>query len=60
LVKDAIAKSAENASNLFDELPKLTDAPVDWAYIRNPVNYVGQADVSIDRVLGATKRGLRE
>jgi len=60
LVKDAIAKSAENASNLFDELPKLTDAPVDWAYIRNPVNYVGQADVFIDRVLGATKRGLRE
>jgi 3-carboxy-cis,cis-muconate cycloisomerase len=60
LVKDAIAKSAENASNLFDELPKLTDAPVDWAYIRNPVNYIGQADVFIDRVLGATKRGLRE
>lgn len=60
LVKDAIAKSAENASNLFDELPKLTDAPVDWAYIRNPVNYVGQADVFIDRVLGGTKRGLRE
>lgn len=60
LVKDAIAKSAENVSNLFDELPKLTDAPVDWAYIRNPVNYVGQADVFIDRVLGATKRGLRE
>lgn len=60
LVKDAIAKSAENASNLFDELPKLTNAPVDWAYIRNPVNYVGQADVFIDRVLGATKRGLRE
>lgn len=60
LVKDAIAKSAENASNLFDELPKLTDAPVDWAYIRNPVNYVGQAAVFIDRVLGATKRGLRE
>ncbi|MBR9899880.1 MAG: 3-carboxy-cis,cis-muconate cycloisomerase [Rhodospirillales bacterium] len=60
LVKDAIAKSAENASNLFDELPKLTDAPVDWAHIRNPVNYVGQADVFIDRVLGGTKRGLRE
>lgn len=60
LVKDAIAKSAENASNLFDELPKLTDAPVDWAHIRNPVNYIGQSDVFIDRVLGAAKRGLRD
>ncbi|KZD01408.1 MULTISPECIES: 3-carboxy-cis,cis-muconate cycloisomerase [unclassified Thalassospira] len=60
LVKDAIAKSAENASNLFDELPKLTEAPVDWAHIRNPVNYIGQSDVFIDRVLGAAKRGLRD
>ncbi|CAM3297591.1 3-carboxy-cis,cis-muconate cycloisomerase [Thalassospira profundimaris] len=60
LVKDAIAKSAENASNLFDELPKLTDAPVDWAHIRNPANYIGQSDVFIDRVLGAAKRGLRD
>ncbi|AXO15204.1 3-carboxy-cis,cis-muconate cycloisomerase [Thalassospira indica] len=60
LVKDAIAKSAENASNLFDELQKLTDAPVDWAHIRNPANYIGQSDVFIDRVLGAAKRGLRD
>ncbi|MBO6579805.1 MAG: 3-carboxy-cis,cis-muconate cycloisomerase [Thalassospira sp.] len=60
LVKDAIAKSAENASNLFDELPKLTDAPVDWDHVRNPVNYIGQSDVFIDRVLGAAKRGLRD
>ncbi|WP_336232825.1 3-carboxy-cis,cis-muconate cycloisomerase [Thalassospira sp. CH_XMU1458] len=60
LVKDAIAKSAENASNLFDELPKLTDAPVDWVHIRNPANYIGQSDVFIDRVLGAAKRGLRD
>ncbi|BDW88697.1 3-carboxy-cis,cis-muconate cycloisomerase [Thalassospira tepidiphila] len=60
LVKDAIAKSAENASNLFDELPKLTDAPVDWDHVRNPANYIGQSDVFIDRVLGASKRGLRD
>ena len=60
LVKDAVAKSAANHSNLFDELPKLTDAPVDWEYVRDPVNYIGQADVFVDRVLGAAKRGLRE
>lgn len=60
LVKEAIAASAANASNLFDELPKLTDAPVDWAHMRNPANYVGQADVYIDRVLATAKRGLRD
>lgn len=60
LVKEAIAKSAANGSNLFDELPDLTDAPVDWAHVRNPANYVGQSDLFIDRVLGAAKRGFRE
>ncbi|MHC8493913.1 3-carboxy-cis,cis-muconate cycloisomerase [Thalassospira sp. SM2505] len=60
LVKEAIAKSAANGSNLFDELPGLTDAPVDWAHVRNPANYVGQSDLFIDRVLGAAKRGFRE
>lgn len=60
LVKEAIARSATNNSNLFDELPHLTDAPVDWAHVRNPANYVGQSDLFVDRVLGAAKRGFRE
>jgi len=60
LVKEAIARSATNNSNLFDELPRLTDAPVDWAHVRSPANYVGQSDLFIDRVLGAAKRGFRE
>ncbi|MBO6770820.1 MULTISPECIES: 3-carboxy-cis,cis-muconate cycloisomerase [unclassified Thalassospira] len=60
LVKDAIAKSSANGSNLFDELPKLTDAPVNWAQVGDPANYVGQADLFIDRVLGTAKRGLRD
>ncbi|NIZ02020.1 3-carboxy-cis,cis-muconate cycloisomerase [Thalassospira lucentensis] len=60
LVKDGLAKSAENATNLFDELPKLTDAPLDWAALRDPANYVGQSNAYIDRVVATAKRGLRE
>ncbi|NIY74086.1 3-carboxy-cis,cis-muconate cycloisomerase [Thalassospira sp. HF15] len=60
LVKEAVAKSSANQTNLFDELPKLTDAPVDWDHVRDPVNYVGQADLFIDRVLGTARRGLRD
>lgn len=60
LVKQAIALSASNNTNLFDELPKLTDAPVDWQQLRDPVNYIGQADLFIDRVLGTTKRSMRD
>lgn len=60
LVKDGLVQSAANQSNLFDELPKLTDAPVDWAAVRDPANYVGQSDAYIDRVLATAKRGLRD
>ncbi|MBC08194.1 3-carboxy-cis,cis-muconate cycloisomerase [Thalassospira sp.] len=60
LVKEAVANSAANQSNLFDELPKLTDAPVDWDQVRDPVNYIGQADLFIDRVLSSARRGLRD
>jgi 3-carboxy-cis,cis-muconate cycloisomerase len=60
LVKEAVAQSAANQSNLFDELPKLTDAPVNWDHVRDPVNYIGQADLFIDRVLGAARRGLND
>jgi 3-carboxy-cis,cis-muconate cycloisomerase len=60
LVKEAVAKSSANQTNLFDELAKLTDAPVDWDQVRDPANYIGQADLFIDRVLGAARRGLRD
>ncbi|KJE37049.1 fumarate lyase [Thalassospira sp. HJ] len=60
LVKEAVANSAANQSNLFDELPKLTDAPVDWDQVRDPVNYIGQADLFIDRVRSSARRGLRD
>lgn len=60
LVKQAVTNATANQTNLFDELPKLTDAPVDWDHVRDPVNYIGQAELFIDRVLGAARRGFRE
>lgn len=60
LVKQAVANATANQTNLFDELPKLTHAPVDWDHVRDPVNYIGQAELFIDRVLGAARRGFRE
>jgi 3-carboxy-cis,cis-muconate cycloisomerase len=60
LVKQAIAAAMQNGSNLFDELPKLTDAAVDWDHVRTPANYIGQADAFIDRVLSTARRSLRD
>ncbi|MDP2697675.1 3-carboxy-cis,cis-muconate cycloisomerase [Thalassospira sp.] len=60
LVKAALIQSASHGGNLFDELPKLTDAPVDWNEVRDPANYTGQAGLYIDRVIGAAHRALAE
>ena len=60
LVKQAIAQSQHNHSNMFDELPKLTDAPVDWDHVRDPANYVGMSNHYIDRVIGVAQRALAE
>ncbi|WP_404420226.1 3-carboxy-cis,cis-muconate cycloisomerase [Thalassospira australica] len=60
LVKDGLARSAANQSNLFDELPKLTDAAIDWSKLRDPANYVGQSEGYIDLVLATATRALGE
>ena len=60
LVKDGLAQSAAHNSNLFDELPKLTDVAVDWARLRDPANYVGQADAYVERVVTNARRALKE
>ncbi|AUG53150.1 3-carboxy-cis,cis-muconate cycloisomerase [Thalassospira marina] len=60
LVKKAIAQSQANGSSMFDELPKLTDAGVNWDQVRDPANYIGMNDTYIDRVLGAAQRALAE
>lgn len=60
LVKDALSRSAANQSNLFDELPKLTDVGIDWAKLRDPANYIGQADDYIERVVTTARRAIKD
>ena len=60
LVKDALSRSAANQSNLFDELPKLTDVGIDWAKLRDPANYIGQADAFVERVVTTARRAIKD
>lgn len=60
LVKDALSRSAANQSNLFDELPKLTDVGIDWAKLRDPANYIGQADAYVERVVTTARRAIKD
>ena len=60
LVKDALSRSAANQSNLFDELPKLTDVGIDWAKLRDPANYIGQADSYVERVVTTARRAIKD
>ena len=60
LVKDALSRSAANQSNLFDELPKLTDVGIDWARLRDPANYIGQADSYVERVVTTARRAIKD
>jgi|TARA_R110001583_G_scaffold170845_1_gene324292 3-carboxy-cis,cis-muconate cycloisomerase len=60
LVKDALSRSAANQSNLFDELPKMTDVGIDWAKLRAPANYIGQADNYIERVVTTARRVIKD
>ncbi|KZB61772.1 fumarate lyase [Thalassospira lucentensis] len=60
LVKDALSRSAANQSNLFDELPKLTDVGIDWAKLRDPAHYIGQADAFVERVVTTARRAIKD
>ncbi|MBO9508536.1 3-carboxy-cis,cis-muconate cycloisomerase [Thalassospira sp. A3_1] len=60
LVKDALSRSAANQSNLFDELPKLTDVGIDWAKLRDPGHYIGQADAFVERVVTTARRAIKD
>lgn len=60
LVKDALSRSAANQSNLFDELPRLTDVGIDWAKLRDPAHYIGQADAFVERVVTTARRAIKD
>lgn len=50
LVKQAARKSAETGHHLIDVLKSESDAPVDWAAVADPTNWIGSAGTLVDRV----------
>jgi 3-carboxy-cis,cis-muconate cycloisomerase len=58
LVKSACRVALSENRELVEVLRQLTDAPVDWAAVADPLEYLGVADQFIDRVLTSTERVL--
>ena len=54
LTKAACRRAVDENRSLFDILAEDTDAPVDWAMLRDPANYLGSTDGMIDAVLRQT------
>ena len=52
-VKAACQRALAGQRDLLDELSETTDAPVDWAALREPGALLGAADAFIDRALAA-------
>lgn len=57
LVTEACAAVLEQGGHFVDLLAARTDAPVDWATLREPGAYTGLAQALVDRVLAETARG---
>ncbi len=53
LVKAACAETAETGRHLMDVLAEMTGAPVEWAGLKDPADYLGAADALIDRILAS-------
>jgi 3-carboxy-cis,cis-muconate cycloisomerase len=51
LVKTGCKSALEGGRHLFDVLPELSDAPVDWEALKDPAGHMGSSDVLISRVL---------
>ena len=51
LVKDAVATALAGKRHLVDVLAETCDAPVDWAPLRRPENWLGVAGAFVDRAL---------
>lgn len=51
LVKSACVEVLDSGRHLMDLLAERSDAPVDWAQVRNPANYLGVTDALINRVI---------
>ncbi|MGK9167263.1 3-carboxy-cis,cis-muconate cycloisomerase [Inquilinus limosus] len=57
LVKEAAANATATGRHLFDLLAEASTAAIDWPALRDPARHLGAADVFIDRVLAAAKKG---
>ena len=55
LVKAACAEAKAGGRHLVDLLAETTDAPVEWAKLRDPANSLGTTETFIDRVLAEVK-----
>ncbi|HEY4134655.1 MAG TPA: 3-carboxy-cis,cis-muconate cycloisomerase [Alphaproteobacteria bacterium] len=58
LVSAACKAVAQDRTHLCDVLKTLTDAPLDYAALRDPRNYLGSADAFVERVLAEAKRAF--
>jgi 3-carboxy-cis,cis-muconate cycloisomerase len=54
LVKEAAAEALAGGRHLVDVLAERCDAPVDWAALRRPENWLGVAGAFVDRALDGT------
>ena len=51
LVKAACRQAVDDSRHLMDVLAELTDAPVNWATLRDPAHYIGSAGALVDKAL---------
>lgn len=55
LVKQAVAATLAGNRHLFEEIADLTQAPVDWAALNEPLPYLSSAQTLIDRIVAAAE-----
>jgi 3-carboxy-cis,cis-muconate cycloisomerase len=56
IVKQAVTATLAGNRHLFEEISALTEAPVDWAALREPLPYLSSAQTLIDRIVAASER----
>ena len=57
LVKQAARKSAETGDHLIEVLKSQSHAPVDWAAVAEPKNWIGSAGALVDRICAEVAGG---
>ena len=55
IVKQAVAATLASNRHLFEEIADLTEAPVDWTALREPLPYLTSAQTLVDRLVAAAE-----